>query len=132
MIENLQPFGSTVRPEAELAFEIDGEAYSISKGFAQKPSARLSTPNSTFKGPAAEEMLAELLRFRHAQRGASKPEYQGVLGLFHLEQRCIILSRNQLPLMNPQHVIGRTIAAGVRQLDPAWERQHPLAGRDCF
>ena len=66
-IENMQPFGSTVRPEIELEFEIDGEAYTISKGFAQKPSARLSTPNGTFEGPAAEEKLAELLRFRLAQ-----------------------------------------------------------------
>ena len=88
--ENMQPFGSSVRPEVELEFEIDGQRYTIGKGFAQKPSARLSTPNGTFEGPAAEEKLAELLRFRHAQRGASKPEDQGVLGLFYLEQGRVI------------------------------------------
>ncbi|MDX3966820.1 MAG: AAA family ATPase [Bradyrhizobium sp.] len=85
-IETMQPFGSAVRPEIQLDFEIDGEAYAITKGFAQKPSARLTTPNGTFEGAAAEERLAELLTFRVPQRGESKPDDQGVLGLFWLEQ----------------------------------------------
>jgi len=85
-VETMQPFGSTVRPEIQLDFEINGEAYAISKAFAQKPSARLTTPNGTFEGPAAEERLAELLTFRVPQRGESKPDDQGVLGLFWLEQ----------------------------------------------
>jgi DNA repair exonuclease SbcCD ATPase subunit len=85
-VETMQPFGSSVRPEIQLDFEIDGEAYAITKGFAQKPSARLTTPNGTFEGAAAEERLAELLTFRVPQRGESKPDDQGVLGLFWLEQ----------------------------------------------
>ncbi len=85
-----QPFGSAVRPEVRLDFELDGQPYTIEKGFAQKPSARLATPSGTFDGPAAEERLAELLGFRLAQRGGSRAEDQGVLGLLCLEQGRII------------------------------------------
>ncbi|MGQ0595096.1 MAG: AAA family ATPase [Gammaproteobacteria bacterium] len=76
-VEVMQPFGSAVRPEIQLAFEIDGENYTITKGFAQKPSARLTTPNGMFEGPAAEERLAELLTFRVPQRRESKPDDRG-------------------------------------------------------
>ena len=85
-VETMQPFGSTVRPEIQIDFEIDGQAYAISKGFAQKPSAQLTTPNGAFEGPAADEQLAELLTFRVPPRGESKPDDRGVLGLFWLEQ----------------------------------------------
>src|SRR3546814_8767591 len=53
----MQPFGSTVRPEVRLDFEIDGSPYSITKGFLQTASARLITPAGTFEGAAAEERL---------------------------------------------------------------------------
>ncbi len=62
--DDMQPFRSSVRPEIRLDFEIDGKTYSITKGFAQKPSARLTTANGKFEGPPAEEQLAELLTFR--------------------------------------------------------------------
>lgn len=85
-VETMQPFGSTVRPEIRIDFEINDQAYAISKGFAQKPSAQLTTPNGIFEGPAADEKLAELLTFRVPPRGGSKPDDHGVLGLFWLEQ----------------------------------------------
>jgi AAA domain len=84
--EAMQPFGSSVRPEIQLDFEIDGKPYSITKGFAQRPSARLITPNGIFEGLAAEERLAELLRFKVPERHESRPDDQGILGLFWLEQ----------------------------------------------
>ena len=85
-VETMQPFGSTVRPEIRIDFEINDQAYAISKGFAQKPSAQLTTPNGIFEGPAADEKLAELLTYRVPPRGGSKPDDHGVLGLFWLEQ----------------------------------------------
>ncbi len=84
--ESMQPYGSSVRPEIQLDFEIDGKTYSITKGFAQKPSAQLITANGIFEGPAAEEKLAELLRFKVPERRESKPDHRGILGLFWLEQ----------------------------------------------
>ncbi len=85
-MEAMQPFGSSVRPEIRLDFELDGGSYRITKGFAQRPSALLETPDGRFEGPAAEERLAELLAFRLSARGESKPDDRGVLGLFWLEQ----------------------------------------------
>ena len=85
-VEAMQPFGFSVRPEIQIDFEINGNTYSIAKGFAQRASALLTTANGTFEGPAAEERLAELLTFRVPQRGVSKPDDRGVLGLFWLEQ----------------------------------------------
>src|SRR5271169_6665912 len=84
--EAMQPFGSTVRPQIRLDFEIDGESYSITKGFVHRPSALLITPDGKFEGPAAEDRLAELLSFRVTLRGESRPEDRGILGLFWLEQ----------------------------------------------
>jgi uncharacterized protein YhaN len=85
-LSRMLPFGSRVRPEIELDFEINGRAYCLEKGFGQRPSARLKTPNGIFEGLAAEDELAKLLTFRVAQRGESKPDDRGVLGLFWLEQ----------------------------------------------
>jgi len=85
-VEAMQPFGSSVRPEIRLDFEVDGAACRITKGFAQRPSALLETPDGSFEGPAAEERLAELLTFRVPARGESKADDRGVLGLFWLEQ----------------------------------------------
>lgn len=84
--EAMQPFGSAVRPQIGLDFEIDGERYSITKGFVHRPSALLTTPDGKFEGPAADERLAELLTFRVPLRGESRPEDRGILGLFWLEQ----------------------------------------------
>jgi hypothetical protein len=81
----MQPFGSTVRPQIGLDFEIDGESYSITKGFVHRPSALLITPDGKLEGPAAEDHLADLLTFRVPSR-ESKPDDRGILGLFWLEQ----------------------------------------------
>jgi hypothetical protein len=83
--EAMQPFGSTVRPQIGLDFEIDGESYSITKGFVHRPSALLITPDGKLEGPAAEDHLADLLTFRVPSR-ESKPDDRGILGLFWLEQ----------------------------------------------
>lgn len=89
-LEAMQPLGFSVRPEIELAFEIDGENFSITKGFAYRSSAVLMTPTSRLEGPAAEEHLAQLLRFRVPHRGESRPDDRGILGLFWLEQGCVL------------------------------------------
>lgn len=82
----MQPYGSSVRPEIQLKFELDGKTYAVEKGFCQKPSVCLITPSGKVEGPAAEEHLAELLRFKVSPKGGSKPDHQGILGLFWLEQ----------------------------------------------
>src|SRR5271157_4319683 len=53
--EAMQPFGSTVRPQIGLDFEIDGESYSITKVFVHRPSALLITHGENFEGQGPEE-----------------------------------------------------------------------------
>jgi chromosome segregation ATPase len=85
--EAMQPFGHRVRPEIALDFEIDDKLYRLVKGFCQRPSAELKTPNGSFAGMAVEEKLQELLRFRPPGRGQGRPDlHHGVCGLFWVEQ----------------------------------------------
>lgn len=89
VLERMLPYGSAVRPEIALDFEIDGGAYSLDKAFGRSPSVELVTPDGRFEGPAAEEKLAEILHFEpvHGRAGAEqRRESRGVLGLFWLEQ----------------------------------------------
>lgn len=58
---SFQPFGSAVRPEVRLAFEVGGEEYHLAKSYCQNQSAELHTSDKAFNGPAAEERLRELL-----------------------------------------------------------------------
>ena len=41
----MQPFGSAVRPEISIAFELNGEAYQLRKAFCQSPEAELTGPS---------------------------------------------------------------------------------------
>ncbi len=85
-LEAMQPFGSNVRPEVRLDFEIDGRAFVVTKRFGLQNFIRLETPEGNFDGPAAEDKISDLLKFRVAKKGASKAEDHGVLGFFWLEQ----------------------------------------------
>ncbi len=82
----MQPFGSAVRPEVEVDFDLDGNRYSLRKAFCQSHEAELVTPTSRVTGDEVEERLQQLLRFDLPGRGAAKPEQRGVWGLFWVEQ----------------------------------------------
>jgi DNA repair exonuclease SbcCD ATPase subunit len=82
----MQPFGSAVRPEIEIDFDLGGQRYGLRKAFCQKPEAELTAPTGRFSGDAAEDRLRELLRFDPAKKLAVKPEQRGVWGLFWVEQ----------------------------------------------
>src|SRR5690606_15944377 len=45
-----QPYGSQVRPEVELEFELAGKPYRLSKGFCQRPSAELTGSDGQHSG----------------------------------------------------------------------------------
>jgi DNA repair exonuclease SbcCD ATPase subunit len=80
------PYGSEVRPEISVEFDLGGGHYLLRKAFCQRPEAVLQMPTGVATGPAAEEKLQELLRFSQPGRGASGEEHQGVWGLFWVEQ----------------------------------------------
>jgi DNA repair exonuclease SbcCD ATPase subunit len=84
-----RPYGESVSPRVGLVFEIDAVEYRLDKVFSRKKDgeAMLSADDGRrWEGPQAEDALAELLGFSYAQRGASKPEHQGLAGLLWVEQ----------------------------------------------
>ena len=82
----MQPFGSAVRPEVDVDFDLDGERYSLRKAFCQSHEAELVTPTGRVTGDEVEERLQQLLRFDPPGKGAAKPEHRGIWGLFWVEQ----------------------------------------------
>ena len=84
--EAMQPFGSAVRPEVAVEFDLKGARYTLTKGFCQSKSAELVTPSGTLAGDAAEERLQDLLTFTPPKRGAGDAEQRGVWGLFWVDQ----------------------------------------------
>ena len=86
-VKALAPYGKTVRPEIRVDFTTGGTAYSLSKGFLQRPEAGLSWPGGALSGDAVEEKLAELLGFAHSSGSKMKlDEHQGAFGLLWVEQ----------------------------------------------
>lgn len=91
-VEDLRPWGdSTAAPSVELAFEHAGTHYRLRKSFLQRKRCELEIrpaqgPVRALDGEAAEQHLAELLGFRQAAKGASRPEHWGIPGLLWIEQ----------------------------------------------
>ena len=87
-IKEIMPFGSRVRPEIEVDFELNGTTYRLEKGFAQTPSASLirNDGESVWRNDSAEDTLRELLGFTRPGRGAAKEEHRGLAGLLWVEQ----------------------------------------------
>ena len=88
LIDEMMPFGSSVRPEIEVDFELTGEIYRLEKGFCHEPSALLKRNGGEqiWQNDSAEETLRELLGFTPPGRGAAKEEHRGLAGLLWVEQ----------------------------------------------
>ena len=88
LIDEMMPFGSSVRPEIEVDFELAGESYRLEKGFCHEPSALLKRNGGerTWQNDSAEETLRELFGFTPPGRGAAKEEHRGLAGLLWVEQ----------------------------------------------
>lgn len=88
LIDEMMPFGSSVRPEIEVDFELTGESYLLKKSFRHEPSALLKRNGGerTWQNDSAEETLRELLGFTPPGRGAAKEEHRGLAGLLWVEQ----------------------------------------------
>ncbi|MFG1360235.1 AAA family ATPase [Xanthobacter pseudotagetidis] len=76
----LQNDRNQAAPVVELAFEVDGGLYRITKRFLKKPFARLDCPDGrTLEGDAAEDALRALLRFEEPGKTGAKA---GTLGMW--------------------------------------------------
>lgn len=85
-VENLLPYGSQVRPEVSVDFELADGSYSLSKSFCLKPfQARLKSPQGTVEGAAVEERLSQILMCP-AVTGKKADQDKGFWGLLWLEQ----------------------------------------------
>lgn len=86
-VDDLQPYGDTAAaPEVELDFEIDGVAYRLSKRFLKRMRCDLQVATRRLEGVEAEDMLARLLGFQFALKGASREQHWGIPGLLWIEQ----------------------------------------------
>ena len=82
----MKPFGSEVRPEVEVDFEVGQTSYRLKKGFLQSSSALLESDGGRWQNDSAEDQLRGLLGFSSPGRGAAKEEHRGLSGLLWVEQ----------------------------------------------
>lgn len=84
--DSLQPYGSALRPQVTVDFEVHGQRYTIDKVFCQRAEALLTTQTGSFSGNAAEDNLQEILQFSRRARGANSESEQGIWGLLWVTQ----------------------------------------------
>ncbi|ALM85771.1 AAA family ATPase [Bordetella sp. N] len=90
--EDYRPWGDgSAAPSVVLDFEQDGEQYQLSKSFLGKKRCELQIGGAgqalrRLDGAEAEDYLATLLGFQHANKGASKAEHWGIPGLLWMTQ----------------------------------------------
>ncbi len=86
-VDDLLPWGEpSAAPSVELDFSIGAVDYRLRKSFMQRRRCELKGGAKDLDGEDAEQYLSELLGFRFAGKGASKPEHWGIPGLLWIEQ----------------------------------------------
>ncbi|WP_233236331.1 AAA family ATPase [Bordetella sp. LUAb4] len=90
--EDFRPWGdASAAPSVTLDFDHGGEHYQLLKSFLGKKRCELQIggtgrPARRLDGAEAEDHLAALLGFQHANKGASKAEHWGIPGLLWMTQ----------------------------------------------
>lgn len=85
-IRSFRPQGDEVAPSVELAFDVNGEEWRLTKRFLLSPSVMLEGPQGRFASDAAEEKLQRLLGFAPAGNRGADDDSRGALGLLWVEQ----------------------------------------------
>ncbi len=86
-VDDLLPWGEpSAAPTVELDFSVGGADYRLRKSFMHRKRCELQAGAQQLDGEEAEQHLAELLGFRFAGKGASRPEHWGIPGLLWIEQ----------------------------------------------
>lgn len=85
-IRSFRPQGDEVAPSVELAFDVNGEEWCLTKRFLLSPSVMLEGPQGRFASDAAEEKLQGLLGFAPAGNRGADDDSRGALGLLWVEQ----------------------------------------------
>lgn len=82
-IRAIQPVGSSLGPEAQVEFRVDGKRYRATKRFLQNPQSALYSDRGGIweldhEGDAADAKLREILRGEATARTAARPEHRGL------------------------------------------------------
>jgi len=86
-VDELRPWGdASASPTVELEFDLGGEHCRLTKSFLHKKRCELQWGRQHLDGAEAEDRLADLLGFRHANKGVSKAEHWGIPGLLWIAQ----------------------------------------------
>lgn len=86
LAQSFAPHGDAVSPEVEVAFEVDGAPWSVTKHFLRSASVEVSGPQGRAQGEEAEARLNALLgSVRDTSRGGDVATY-GALGLLWVAQ----------------------------------------------
>lgn len=86
LAQSFAPHGDAVGPEVEVAFDIDGEPWSVTKHFLRSASVEVSGPQGRAQGEEAETRLNALFgSVRDTSRGGDVETY-GALGLLWVAQ----------------------------------------------
>ena len=86
-VDDLRPWGdSTAAPSVEVDFDIGSTHYRLRKSFLARKRCELQVGDQAFDGAAAEDLLAELLGFQYAGKGASAAQHWGIPGLLWVNQ----------------------------------------------
>ena len=86
LAQSFAPHGDAVGPEVEVAFDVDGAPWSVTKHFLRSASVEVSGPQGRAQGEEAEARLNALLgSVRDTSRGGDVATY-GALGLLWVAQ----------------------------------------------
>ena len=86
-VDELLPWGEpSAAPTVELDFSVGATDYRLRKSFLHRKRCELRVGARELDGEDAEQHLAELLGFRFAGKGVSRPEHWGIPGLLWIEQ----------------------------------------------
>lgn len=86
LAQSFAPHGDAVGPEVEVAFDVDGAPWSVTKRFLRSASVEVSGPEGSAQGEEAEARLNALLgSVRDTSRGGDVATY-GALGLLWVAQ----------------------------------------------
>ncbi len=125
------PHGENVAPEIEVGFELDSEAWSISKRFLKSQSIEVRGPAGRTQGDAAEEVLQGLLGFERDTSRTGDTAAYGALGLLWVAQT------EALSVTPPGQIVRdsvrSTLEAEVGSImgGEAYERVHTRIDQQC-
>ena len=111
LLESMQPFGCTVRPEVTVVFDLEGGVYHLKKTFGGSSArAELTCPGGKrLANHDVDRQLEELLRFQGSTRGAVDFQKLGIWPLFWVEQGTTFQGMN----INPD--VRTTVQSSLRK-----------------